>query len=277
MSRLIPNVTPLWKSSKKFRREQPSTLINGMNGLDQKLIAAVSFHRRRLALYEVREDFPLLRLNKSIEAYKIIATFQTIPVSARESTALAMAGFGGSNEQKAAVRRAFYARMSPCTLAELNAMSFDPSPLDLEVSESSEVHVGDEFMAALRTHEERLSKAEIRRRFLEQLRLSFEAKISPMGRSTSLYESVNPIASWALVTRLCFGGFPNQFECSIQLKHESLEGNWIFSLGSMLGFGGLAWDDVGRVSLEDDSKMAVEHCRALQSIFTEIINMTGDS
>ena len=247
-----------------------------MSELNQKLINALNFRRRRLASYEIREDFPLLRLNKSIEAYKIIATFQTIPISARESTALAMAGFGGSIEREAAVRRAFYARMSPCTLAELNAMSFDPTPLDLEVPETSVAQVGDEFVAGLRTHDERLSKAEIRRRFLAHLRSSFEAKISPMGRSVSLYESVELIGNWALATHLCFGGFLNQFECSVQLKHERLEGNRIFSLGSMLGFSRLTWDDVSRVSLEEDAKKAVEHCRALRSIFTEIIMMTGD-
>ena len=165
---------------------------------------AVRIHRTRLATYEVREDFPLLRLNKSVCAYRIIATFQTIPVTQRTEVALAfVSAIGGTTESghEHLLKKAFHLRMSKRTIDELESMSLEPTPLDLDLDEDRyrELQGADIFTALIRQTGESLGKAEIRKCFLARFREACEGEILPAQRGGEHYEMVEAVSGWNLV------------------------------------------------------------------------------
>ena len=248
-----------------------------MRNLRQDLENAVRIHRTRLATHEVREDFPLLRLNKSVRAYRFIATFQSIPLTQRMEVArafvTAVGGIaGGSHEQL--LRQAFHLRMSRRAMDELDSMSLEPTPLDLDLDEDRfrELQGADIFSALIRQTEESLGKAEIRKCFLARFRAACEGEILPARRGGEFYEMVEAVNGWNLVTRLEFGGQPlNQFDCTFQLKHDQLEGRLRFSTGGLLGLGDLRWSDIRRETLDEDAQKAVQLWGVMRQILTEII------
>jgi len=103
-------------------------------------------------MHEVQADFPV-RLNKSVLAYWIIATFETIPVAQRVETARAFVSGGAGSERELQLRRAFHRRISTRTVAELDSMSLEPTPLDLDEDRYRELHGADLFNALLRQSE----------------------------------------------------------------------------------------------------------------------------
>jgi len=238
-----------------------------VSNLEDKLTDALSTHAARIAISEVEDDFPLLRLNKSVHAYLTIATFMTIPPEQRTEVAVACA-MRRTPEQMAVVA-AFQNRMEPRTLAQLRQMAIRPTPL--EAGEPKGIPRGDDFLIAqLRRLQEGLRKAEIRRCFMSRLRERYEDKLRPSGKSTVLYESVRPVGDWRLETCLDFGG-SYQFRCDFRLKHEELESHGLYSLGYVLGFGGGGWDDVRRATLEADAEKALRLCQALRSFFSNVL------
>src|SRR5665213_1843882 len=243
-----------------------------MGNLRQALESAVHIHRTRLAAYEVREDFPFLRLNKSIHAYRIIATFQSIPVKQRIDVALAFVTVVGGTtdrEHEHLLKQAFHLRMSKRTIDELASMSLEPTPLDLDLDEDRfrELQGADLFSALIRHSVESLGKAEIRKCFLARFRKTCEGEILPVRRDGELYEMVEEVSGWKLVTRLEFGGDPlNQFNCTFQLKHDQLEGRSRFSIGGLLGLGDLRWNDIHRETLDEDAQKAVQLWGALRRV-----------
>jgi hypothetical protein len=251
-----------------------------MGNLRQALDSAVRIQRVRLAAYEVRKDFPFLGLIKSIRAYRIIATFQSIPVKQRMEVALALvtATVGiTEREHEYRLKQAFHLRMSKRTTDELDSMSLEPTSLDLDLDEDRfrELQGADILNALIRHSEESLGKAEIRKCFLARFRESCKAEILPTRRAGEFYEMVEEVSDWKLVTRLEFGGEPlNQFHCPFRLKHDQLEGHSRFSIGGLLGHGELRWDDIHRETLDADAQKAVQHWGALRHILTEIIKCT---
>ena len=245
-----------------------------MSDLKEKLAKAFRLHCGRLSEYEVREDFPLLRLNKSVQAYRIIATFHTMPFGERLEM-VAVSEDDQRCERQKMLRQAFYNRMDTHTIAELNDMANSPAPL--QPGPPATVHQAqDGFRVFLRRYQERLPRAEIRRCFLARLREVYESKIRPCGRRGPLYEATTPVGKWDLVTRLDFGG-SYQFRYDFIIRHEQLEDLPFLSLGYVLGFGDvLGWDDVTRGTLEEDAQKAARLCAAMHSFFREIILATGD-
>jgi len=83
-----------------------------------KCAQALRVNRAKLAHDEVTQDFPLLRLNKSTEAYRIIASYLTVPLEERLVTALAFATFDSERtDQQRILVEAFRSRMA-ATMAE---------------------------------------------------------------------------------------------------------------------------------------------------------------
>ncbi len=249
-----------------------------MSNLRPALESAVIVQRRRLAKYEVQEDFPLLRLNKSIHAYRIIATFQSIPIKQRMEVALALitaTGSAAESDHERLLKRAFHLRKSKRTIDELESMSLEPTPLDLDLDEDRfrELQGADIFSALIRKTEESLGKAEIRKSFLARFRESCKEEFIAAKRAGEFYEMVELAGGWKLVTRLEFGAEPlNQFDCTFQLKHEQLEGRMRFSVGRLLGVGDLRWNDVRRETLEEDAQKAGQLWSAMRHTIMEIIN-----
>lgn len=233
-------------------------------------------HRTRLATHEVREGFPLLRLIKSVHAYRIIATFQSVPVTQRMEVALAFVTASGTagRGREQLLKQAFHLRMSKRTIDELDSMSLEPTPLDLDLDEDRyrELQGADIFNALIRKTEESLGKAEIRKCFLARFRKACEGEILPARRGGELYELAEALSGWNLVTRLEFGGEPlNQFNCTFQLQHDQLERRLRFSIGGLLGLGELRWNDIRRETLDEDAQKAVQLWGAMRHILTEII------
>jgi hypothetical protein len=132
-----------------------------MGNLKQALESAVRIQRTRLATYEVREDFPFLRLNKSIRANQIIATFLSIPIKQRMAVALACvaaADGAAEGEHERLLKRAFHLRMSKRAIEELEAMALEPTPLDLDLDEDRfrQLEGGDLLSALIRKSDESL-------------------------------------------------------------------------------------------------------------------------
>ncbi len=248
-----------------------------MRNLRQDLENALRVHGTRLAAHEVREDFPLLRLNKSVRAYRIIATFLSIPARQRMEVALAFANAIGGSSARAhenLLKKAFHLRMSKRSMDELDSMSLEPTPLDLDLDEDRfrELQGADIFSALIRNTEGTLGKAEIRKSFLARFREACEGEILPGKRGGEFYAMSEVVAGWEMVTRLEFGREPlNQFDCTFELKHEQLEGRARFSMGGLLGFGDLRWNDIGRETLDEDAQKAVRLWVSMRHILTEII------
>ena len=243
----------------------------------QDLEIALRIHRARLATSEVREDFPLLRLNKSIYAYRAIAAFQSIPLPQRMEVAMALAAAAGSvagSERDQLLRKAFNLRLSRRTIDELESMSLEPTPLDLDLDEDRfwELQGGDIFSALIRQTEVGPGKAEIRKCFLARFKETGQGEILPARRAGELYELAEVVSGWTLTTQLEFGGKPlNQFYCTFQLKHDLVEERWRFSAGRLLGLGDLRWNDIHRETLDEDAQMAVQLWSAMRHILKEII------
>jgi hypothetical protein len=243
----------------------------------QDLENALRIHRTRLATYEVREDFPLLRLNKSIYAYRTIAAFQTIPLKQRMEVAMALVTAAGSvagSERDQLLRKAFNLRISKHTIDELESMSLEPTPLDLDLDEDRfrELQGGDIFSTLVRQTEVSLGKAEIRKCFLARFKETCEGEILPARRDGEFYEMAEVVSGWNLTTQLEFGGKPlNQFYCTFQLKHDLAEERLRFSAGRLLGLGDLRWNDIHRETLDEDAQMAVQLWSAMRHILTEIV------
>ena len=242
-----------------------------MNHFNHDLENALRIHRTRLATHEVQADFPLLRLNKSVLAYRIIATFETIPLAQRVETARAFVSGGDGAGRALELRHAFHNRMSTRTIAELGAMSLEPTPLDLDEDRYRELQGADLFNALIRQSEGRLRKAEIRKCFLARFRAACQSEILPSRRGGELYEIVESMGRWNSVACLSFGDDLNQFNCTFRLRHEQPPGSLRFSLGGLLGLGDLRWNDISRETLPDDAHKAVELWLAMRSFLSEIM------
>ncbi len=242
-----------------------------MNNFNHGLENALRIHRTRLATHEVQADFPLLRLNRSVLAYRSIATFETIPVAQRVETARALVSGGGGTGRELLLRHAFHNRMSTRTAAELDAMSLEPTPLDLDEDHYRELQGADLFNALIRQSEGHLRKAEIRKCFLARFRAACQSEILPSRRGGEVYEIVESVGRWNSVAYLSFGDDLNQFNCTFRLKHDQLQGSLRFSLGGLLGLGDLRWNDIGRETLPEDAHKAVGLWVAMRSILFEIM------
>jgi hypothetical protein len=242
-----------------------------MNNFNHNLENVLRPHRTRLATHEVQADFPLLRLNKSLLAYRIIATFETIPAAQRLETALAFVSGNTGTGGELLLRRAFQNRMSTRTVAELNSMSLEPTPLEIDEDYYRELQGADVFNALIRKVEGHLMKAEIRKCFLARFRTASESEILPSRRGGELYELAESMGRWHSVAYLSFGDELNQFNCTFRLKHEQLQGSLRFSLGRLLGFGELRWDDISRETLSEDAHKAVGLWVAMRSTLFEFM------
>jgi hypothetical protein len=247
-----------------------------MNHFNHNLENVLRLHRTRLATHEVQADFPLLRLNKSVLAYRTIATFETIPAAQRVETARAFVSGGAGTERELLLRRAFHNRMSTRTVAELNSMSLEPTPLDIDEDYFRELQGADVFNALIRHAEGHLPKAEIRKCFLARFRAASESEILPSRRGGELYEIVESVGRWNSVACLSFGDELNQFNCTFRLKHDQLQRSLRFSLGGLLGFGDLRWDDIIRETLSEDAHKAVGLWVAMRSFLFEIMKESDE-
>jgi hypothetical protein len=247
-----------------------------MSDLNVRIDEAMEVHFSKHMAYEIKEDFPMLRLYKSTWAYRMIATFQTIPLNRRmEAGRAVVPSIHPKSEKEKVLRESFYRRMNSNTLAELNAMSFDPSELELELSPSYDMQSGDEFVTLLRTHEEKLSKGEIRDCFVGHLRESYESSLKTRGRKGLLYEATSTLEDWNLNTKLDFGG-GYQFNCEFILRRDRFEKEFSFSSGSFYGYGDvLGWDDVSRETLDQDAKQAVQLCICIRRFLFDIVSDVG--
>lgn len=243
-----------------------------MNAFNHNLENVVRVQRTRLATHEVQSDFPLLRLNKSVLAYRIIATFQTIPVAQRMETAHAFVSGGAGTGREPGLRQAFHKRMSTRTISELDAMSLEPTPLDIDEDHFRELHGADLFNALMQQSEGHLRKGEIRKCFLARFREASASEILPSRRGAEVYEIVESVGPWNSVACLEFGDDLNQFNCTFRLKHDRLQNSLRFSLGGLLGLGDLRWNDIRRETLTEDAHKAVGLWVALRSIVYEIMN-----
>jgi hypothetical protein len=191
-----------------------------MNNFNHNSENVLRLHRTRLATHEVQADFPLLRLNKSVLAYRIIATFETIPAAQRLETAWAFVSGNTGTGGDLLLRRAFQNRMSTRTVAELNSMSLKPTPLDIDGDYYRELQGADVFNALIRQVEGRLTRGEIRKCFLARFRAASESEILRSRRGGELYEIVESMGRWHLVAYLSFGVELNQFNCTFRLKND---------------------------------------------------------
>jgi hypothetical protein len=254
-----------------------------MYNLKAHFEAALCTHRKRTATYEIREDFPLLRSVKSVNAYRIVATFQSIPAIERLKVAMAFLtpihdAIEGRPEQ--IIKRAFHLRMSKRTIEELEFMAMGPTPLDLSLEEDQYRELrGDDILSALIQQTEKpVARVVLRKAFLTRFGQACQLEIVPSRRANEVYEMTEAVARWTLLTRLEFGGKPlNQFDCSFRLKHDQLEGRVRISLGGLLGFGDLRWNDIRRETLDDDAQKAVQSWGATRRILMEIIKHTDST
>jgi hypothetical protein len=161
--------------------------------------------------------------------------------------------------------------MNTRTVAELGAMSLEPTPLDIDEDYFREFQGGDLFNALIRQSEGHLRKAEIRKCFLARFRAASQSEILPSRRGAELYEIIEPVGSWNSVACLSFGDDVNQFNCTFRLKHDQLPGSLRFSLGGLLGLGDLRWNDIRRETLAEDAHKAVGLWLAMRSILFEIM------
>src|SRR3989442_5576693 len=183
-----------------------------MSNVNQSLETVLRLHRTRLATREVQADFPLLRLNKSVLAYRIIATFQTIPVAEREEVARAFASGGAGIPRELQLRHAFQNRMRKRTVDELRALSLEPTSLDPDEDCYREVQGADLWNALIRQSEAHLSRTQIRKCFLARFRAASQSEILPSHRGAEVYEMVEPVGRWHSVAYLSFGDDLNQFD-----------------------------------------------------------------
>jgi len=241
-----------------------------MNNCNRSLESILRIHRTRLATDEVQADFPLLRLNKSVLAYRIIATFETIPVAQRVETARAFVSSGVGSPRELQLRHAFHNRMGKRTVDELRALSLEPIPLDQDEDCYREVQGADLWNALIRQSEAHLSRTQIRKCFLARFRAASQSEILPSHRGAEVYEMVEPVGRWHSVAYLSFGDDLNQFDCTFRLKH-ALHGSLRCSLGGLLGLGDLRWNDINRETLSEDAHKAVGLWVAMRSILSEIM------
>ena len=245
--------------------------------LSADLRRAMDLQFARLMSYELKEDFPMLRLHKSVQAYRIIATFQTIPLNRRMEAALACTPSSQpKTERQMGLRQAFFNRKESHTLAELNAMSFDPMQLDPQSEPCDEMQAGDEFATLVRQSQERLMKREIVHQFLTAVKSGYEPVVQRCHDGPSLYEAFTELGSWDLTTRLDFGEAYYRFNCSFSVRHQKTGESVWFTPGGLVGFGDiLGWDDVTRDTLEQDAAKALQLCLAIRSFITNIVRGTG--
>ena len=245
-----------------------------MNDFNQHLENVLRIHRNRLATREIQADFPLLRLNKCVLAYRIIATFQTVPVAQRVETARAFisGGAGTGTGREVQLRQAFHKRMSTRTISELEGMSLEPTPLDIEEDHFRELQGADLFNVLMRQSDGNLRKTEIRKCFLARFQAACDSEILPSRRGAEAYEIVESVGRWNSVACLSFGDDLNQFNCTFRLKHDQLEKSLRFSLGGLLGLGDLRWNDISRETLTEDAHKAVGLWLALRSVLFELMN-----
>jgi hypothetical protein len=221
--------------------------------------------------HELKEDFPMLRLHKSIEAYRIVAAFKTVPQSQRLEIGLAHApNSQPKTERQRGLRQAFFNRTHGHTLAELNAMSFDPVLLEPEY-ETGPGQGGDEFVNLVRRTQERLTKREIIREFSAALQAGYEPVLPRCREGPSLYEATTELGNWNLTTHFDFGG-EFQFDCRFSLRHQKSNESVIFTPARLFGFGDLLqWDDVTRATLEQDATKALHMCLAIRAFIKSIV------
>ena len=248
--------------------KRQKTMGNTQNELENLL----RLHRIRLATREVREDFPLLRLHKSIEAYQIIATFHTIPVAQRME--VIREHFAGSTARDQRLRRAFLKRQSSRSIDQLEAM--EPTALDLDEERCWQNRERNDLLDALiRQSERHLGKAEIRRCFLARFRDAAQSEIlspGPVKGGADRHEMAESLGSWNLVTGLEFGGLGNQYHCNFSLKHDHLDKPLrILSVGGLLGFSDLRWNDITHETLQDDAQKAVQLWVEARRFLTEFM------
>jgi hypothetical protein len=254
-----------------------------MRNLARALENATRIHQARTAAYEIREDFPLLRLNKSVRAYQIIAAFQSIPVKQRMEAALAFAAAAGDaaeTKHQQLLKKAFHLRMSRHTIEDLEAMALEARPLDLDLEEDRlrELRGSDIMSALLRRTNEPIRKTEVRNCFLARFREVGGVEFLRSGRDGEFYERAEMVGGWNLMARLEFGSEPlNQFFCSFRLEHGQLEERFRFSAGRLLGLGDIRWNDIERESLVEDAQKAVQLWDAMRRILMEIIKAADSS
>jgi hypothetical protein len=249
----------------------------------ENLEKAARLHRARLAAYEVREDFPLLRLNKSVNAYRIIAAFESIPMAQRSEVALAFINASGGTvkpENERLLKEAFHLQKSKHTIEELEAMALKPAPLDLYLEEGRfrELRGDDILSAIIRKSDESLERTEIRKCFLERFEKVCEGGFLRAQRDGKFYEMDEKAGGWTLVTRLEFEREPmNQFDRTFQVKHEQMQGRVRFSLGGLLGLGDLRWNDIRRETLDEDAQKAFQLWGASTCVMEIIIGAESKS
>jgi hypothetical protein len=244
-----------------------------MSDLNDRVNEVMDIHFFKLMSYEIKEDFPMLRLHKSNQAYRIIGTFQTIPLGQRMEVGAALVpSRQAKSERQKALRESFYQRMNSNTLAELNAMSFDPAELEIETSSSFDLQAGDECVTAACAHLKRLSKGEFRKHFVDSLKEKYEKSLKSVGRSGTIYEGITPLNDWKLTTQIGFGG-EYQFTCHFVLVHERVDRQLWFSTGSLFGFGDvLGWDDVNPDTIGQDCHRAAQLCLSIRQFLFNIVS-----
>jgi len=246
-----------------------------MSTLKQDLEKALRKYRPRLATAEVRADFPRLRLNKSLLAYRSIATFQTIPLAQRLEVARVLVSESRTVGDERLLAQAFNSRMFHRSTAELASMALDPIPLDLDDDHFGQLEAADTFRTLMRNDEEKIGKEVIRKCFLARLRDACVTDILPSKRGGEHYESDEVVDGWTVQTRLEFGEALNQFNCAFRLRHVELDGAFSFTLGGLLGLGDLRWNDISRESLQEDAHKAVGLWVAMRAVIFEIVGETG--
>lgn len=225
---------------------------------------------RQLAKDEVEHGFPLLRLNYSTEADRIVATFQTLPLGERLETALSLATLQPERTvQQEKLVEAFRARKMGHSLPELEGMAIQP--LGLHGEETGSHVVGTEVEMALSRHAALpLKKTDLRRCFLARLRSDYEQNMISEG--VMEYKCLARIGDWRVLTIFDFGGV-FQFRVGYMLEHPQLPiGPHLggATLGSMLGFAELGWDSVTSENLAAAAGDAAKLCSEMRARFVQV-------
>ena len=236
----------------------------------KKLIQATSAMCRKLAEDELLHGFELCRLNYSSEALRAVASFESMPIDSRKSAALALTRLPQDRcASEHQIVEQFRKRMGSFPLYALQHLRHRNMAENVDTAARA-VRLSEPEIFPLKQRP-KLTKAEIKRLFLSELRANFTPQFKNEGASTC-EAMVELGAKWGLRTFLDFGGY-FQFRPSFLITHPNLKhqpGAIGPSLGWLLGVGEFGWDLVERDNLNHAAHCAVLLCQEVKKRFVEM-------
>lgn len=256
-------------------------MINDLTKLNQARTKAWRLQCVKLAVAEVSNDFPLVRLNRSSEVEGILTAFQMVPTGLRTEVAVALATLKQfRTDRQKDLALAFWERHWPDRATALPGGEASPL-LNSAPLFPRHIFAQDVLESLIRQKQNPIKRSELRRRFLTKLRQHYEPEISPVGSVE--YEAIRRIGDWRIWTWFDFGG-EYQFRVSFRVEHDELveecPGRLGLSVGSLLGFGELGWDEVTPECVEEAADGAVKLCCAMRELssdwITDVNNAVND-